>query len=117
MSSVTLPEDLWASQLSASHLPCSRQYHRQSLLTYDTYVIQSVQPKELLTRLTQHSQRSTQYNESLADYFRARSAAEADYAAALNKLARRFADTGVSKGSDGGKKATALLLDRKGPSD
>jgi hypothetical protein len=37
----------------------------------------------------------------LADYFRARSAAEADYAAALNKLARKFAETGMGNGSSG----------------
>lgn len=61
-------------------------------------------PKDLLSRLTAHSQRSNQFNETLADYFRARSAAEADYAAALNKISRKFADAGLGRdtGGEGG---------------
>lgn len=78
MSSRTLPGNLWASQLA--NLP----------------------PKDVLSRLSTHLQKSTQFNEILADYFKARSAAEADYAAALNKLMRKFGDAAINDRSDTG---------------
>lgn len=53
-----------------------------------------------MTRLTSHTTKSTQFNEQLADYFRARGAVEAEYAAALNKLTRKFGESmGVDKGT------------------